>query len=448
MSAHKVINLSGGYIVPRMNEAYSRKPWITIGIEGENDFFEVLIKRYQTSPTNQTCIDGLTDLMYGKGISFKDNPLMTDYFESLTNENDVRRIVADYKLFGNAAIQVHFTPDRQSIKAFYHIPVNLLRAEKCDENGIIRAYYYCTDWTSTKLKPVRIPSFNTGEYEGDVQILYLKRYTPGQYYYASPDYYAGIQYCAVEEEISNLHINNIINNFLPTTIINFNSGLPPEEEQYQIEQDIKNKFTGTTNAGRFITSFNENPEYKTTIDSINQPNIHENYKFLAEEALNKIMVSHRITSQLLFGIKSAAGFSSNADELRLSLDVLNTIVIAPVQKELLEAFEMLLEYNGADGTGIMFEPLVIASLQQEVGIAESQDQAQESQIAEQDTLMEVNEHVKGMTGKQLQNLQRIVRKYNKGELTRPQAYSLIKASFAMSDEDIALWLGEDEEAEA
>lgn len=376
-SNHKVINLSGGYIIPKVNETYSRKPYIEIGIESQNDFFDVLIKRYNTSQTNQAIIDGVTDLVYGKGVSFPDNEAMKEYFYSLTSDQEIRKIVYDYKLFGNAAIQVHFSPDRQKVINFYHVPVNNLRAEKCDERGKINAYWYCSNWSNTKLKATRIPAFNSGEYEDNVQILWLKRYSPGQFYYAVPDYYSGIQYCAVEEEIANLHINNILNNFLPTTIINFNAGLPPEEEQFNIEQDIKNKFVGTTNAGRFITSFNENPEYKTTVESIQQPNVHENYKFLSEEAQNKIMVSHRVTSQLLFGIKSPSGFSSNADELQVAYEVFSTMVIAPIQQELLEAFKQILEYNGADAEGMLFDPLVPYSVKQEIVESVGEDKAQD-----------------------------------------------------------------------
>ncbi len=84
------------------------------------------------------------------------------------------------------------------------------------------------------------------QYEDDVQIIYFKRYSPGKFYYGIPDYYSCIQYCAVEEEISNLHVNNIRNNFMPSTIINFNGGVPAVEEQYNVEQGIINKFSGTT----------------------------------------------------------------------------------------------------------------------------------------------------------------------------------------------------------
>ena len=67
-----VVNLSGGYILPKVTETKGRKKHVELGIDGADDFFTTLIKRYETSPTNQACIDGSTDLIYGKGIKAKD----------------------------------------------------------------------------------------------------------------------------------------------------------------------------------------------------------------------------------------------------------------------------------------------------------------------------------------------------------------------------------------
>ena len=90
----KVINLSGGYIVPRISESSkSRKAYVEIGIDGIDDFFTTLIKRYETSPTNQACIDGTTDLIFGKGVKAKDRLDLEEYLYSLTTEDEIRKIV-------------------------------------------------------------------------------------------------------------------------------------------------------------------------------------------------------------------------------------------------------------------------------------------------------------------------------------------------------------------
>lgn len=355
----KVINLSGGYILPKISESTkSRNAYVEFGIEGMDDFFTTLIKRYETSPTNQACIDGCTDLIYGKGVKAKDRLDLEEYLYTLTSEDEIRKIVFDYKLFGNAAIQVVFDDSRTRIINFYHLPIDTIRAEKVNDDGVIPGFYYSADWTNKKIKPKYIPAFGQNEYEDDVQVIYMKRYAPGKFYYGIPDYYSSIQYCAVEEEVSNLHLNNILNNFMPSTIINFNGGVPGVEEQMLVENSIANKFTGTTNAGRFILSFNDNPEYKTTVEMLRPENLHQQYDFIAEEASRKIMLAHRITSQMLFGIKTASGFSSNADELKTSYEVMLALVIQPFQQEIVTAIQGILEFNNVDATSLYFSPLI------------------------------------------------------------------------------------------
>ena len=475
----KVVEMSGGYILPKVTETKGRKKHVEIGIDGADDFFTSLIKRYETSPTNQACIDGSTDLIYGKGVKARDQQI-EDYLYSLTNDDEIRKIVFDYKMFGNAAIQVVFNPERDRIIAFYHLPVDTLRSEKVSDEGKINGFYYSSDWTDTKIKPIRIPSFGQPDYEDDVQIVYLKRYSPGKFYYGIPDYYSAIQYCAVEEEVSNLHINNILNNFMPSTILNFNSGLPPVEEQYLIENSIKAKFTGTTNAGRFILSFNENPESKTTVEMLRPENLHQQYDFLAEEASRKIMLAHRITSQMLFGIKTASGFSSNADELKMGYEIFYSMVINPIQGELIKAFQGLLEYNGVAGEELYFSPLIpfgiLGDLMSNVGAQDAQaiienpnadmpDTQEVSEAANAGTdesqpgnpnetigyvtgpentgasLSAVNENLKNLSGRQYQQLMRIVNQFQKGRINQDQAVMMLKSAFGFADEEALTMLG-------
>jgi hypothetical protein len=49
-------------------------------------------------------------------------------------------------------------------------------------------------------------------------------------------------------------VNNIENGFLPTAMVNFNNGVPAPEERQTIEALLEAKFSGTSNAGRFMVS--------------------------------------------------------------------------------------------------------------------------------------------------------------------------------------------------
>ena len=74
-------------------------------------------------------------------------------------------------------------------------------------------------------------------------------------YYANVDYQAGLQYCKTEEELSNFHLNNVLNGFNPGMLLTFHDGKPEVREQLQIEQKVKDKWGGTGQAGSVMIAF-------------------------------------------------------------------------------------------------------------------------------------------------------------------------------------------------
>ena len=93
---------------------------------------------------------------------------------------------------------------------------------------------------------------------------------------------------------------------------------------------------------KVVIAFNNNAESKTTVEDIPLNDAPEHYTYLSEECLRKIMLGHNITSPLLFGVASANGFSSNADELKNSSILFDNMVIRPFQEEILDAFDSIL----------------------------------------------------------------------------------------------------------
>jgi hypothetical protein len=249
---------------------------------------------------------------------------------------------------GQAALQIIYTKDRKKIARVEHMPVETLRAEKCNEKGEIEGYYYSSDWANvnnrTKLK--RIPAF--GFSNAPLEILYIKPYRAGYKYYSPVDYQGGLQYAELEEEIANYHINNIQNGLAPSMLINFNNGVPPEEQREAIERSILDKFSGSSNAGRFILAFNDSKELSATIDPVQLSDAHQQYQFLSDESMRKVMVSHRIVSPMLVGIKDSTGLGNNAEELQTASVLMDNTVIRPMQVTILDELERVLAYNGIE----------------------------------------------------------------------------------------------------
>jgi hypothetical protein len=323
------------------------KDWVAYG--DDNNYFQYLIDRYNGSPTNNALINGVVDFIYGKGLDATDSarkPSEYAAMRGLFSKDCVKQLVADYKMMGQCAIQVIYSQDHNMIVEIAHIPIETLRAEKCDEDGEIKGYYYAKDWSavaSRKETPVRIPAFGTSK-EG-LEVLYIKPYRAGFYYYSPVDYQGGLPYADLEEEIANFHINNIQNGLNPSMLINFNNGVPSEEERRAIEMQIANKFSGTSNAGKFILAFNDNAESKATLETVQLSDAHNQYQFLSNEAMQKLMVAHRITSPMLMGIKDSSGLGNNAEELKTASILFENIVIKPMQETLLDGFEKILIYN-------------------------------------------------------------------------------------------------------
>ena len=340
-----IVNMSS-YTRPEIVEQYNRD-WVEYG--EDNNYFDYLIDRYNGSATNNAAINGIAEMIYGKGLdAVEEDAKGKDYeqMKELFTKSCMKKVCYDYKMMGQAAIQIIYSKDRKKIVQVEHMPVETLRAEKANSKGEIQGYYYAKDWSEVtyKTQPKRIPAFGTSK--SGLEILYIKPYRAGFYYYSPVDYQGGLQYAELEEEIANYHINNIQNGLAPSMLINFNNGVPTEEQRSLIEQNIQEKFSGSSNAGRFILAFNDSKELSASIEPVILSDAHEQYKFLSDESMRKVMVSHRIVSPMLVGIKDNTGLGNNAEELQTASLLMDNTVIRPMQVTILDELEKVLMYNG------------------------------------------------------------------------------------------------------
>jgi hypothetical protein len=344
MNELRVLNLST-YTSPKIVE---NKTDNFVAYGDDNNYFQFLIDRYNGSATNNAIINGMSEMIFGKGLDATDSARKPEAYAkmiTLFHDDCVRRLASDLKLMGNCAMQVIYSKDRKSIARVEHIPVETLRAEKCNEKGEIEAYYMHPDWANYKKsdKPLRIEAFGFGN--ESIQIYYVKPYKAGFKYYSPVDYQGGLQYAELEEEISNYHLNNIMNGLAPSMLINFNNGTPDPEQRQLIENRIYQKFSGSSNSGKFIMSFNDDPATAATIEPIQLSDAHNQYQFLSDESMRKIMVAHRVVSPMLLGVKDSSGLGNNADELKTASILMDNTVIRPFQTLLIKAFDNVLAYN-------------------------------------------------------------------------------------------------------
>ncbi len=329
---------------PPQSVESKRDNWVEFG--DDNDYFQYLIDRYNNSTTNNSVINSINKLIYGRGLDATDsNKKPNEYaqMKMLFRPDVLKCVITDYKLLGQGYFQLIYNKAKNAIVRVEHIPAQLLRAEKCNKKGEIEAYYYSDNWKETKkFPPKRIPAFGFGD--KTLELLCVRDYSVGQKYYSNVDYIGALAYATLEEEIADYLINDVQNGFSPTSVINFNNGVPDEEKQSLIASDVKRKLSGS-NGAKIVVAFNSDETKKTTIDSVPLNDAPAHYQYLSEEARGKVLLGHSVTSGLLFGIPSNNGFSSNADELANATTLFDNMVIRPKQHRVIEALDEILAFN-------------------------------------------------------------------------------------------------------
>jgi len=392
MSNIRVVNLST-YTAPKITEQ-KNKDFVAYG--EDNNYYQYLIDQYQGSPTNNAIINGITEMIYGKGLNATNSDKKPmEYAEAITlfKKDDIKKVCSDFYLLGQATLQIYYNVDRSKIVKVEHFPVQTLRAEKADKNGDIKGYYYFHDWSkyTNRDKLTRIPAFGSGN--NAIEILCIKPYRAGYFYYTPVTYQGALPYCELEAEVANYHINNIQNGMAPSMLINFNNGTPDEEARELIEKRIYDKFSGSSNAGKFILAFNDNSESAATIDPVQLSDAHNQYQFLADEATNKILVGHRLSSPLLLGIRTQNnGLGSNADELKQASILFDNMVIRVQQEYILDALETILAFNNIS-LNLYFrtlQPLEFTDLEGNIVDEETREEETGIDLEEKETLSAEN----------------------------------------------------------
>ena len=339
-----ILNLSN-YNRPEITEN-KNKEWINYG--EDNNYYQYIIDRYNGSATNNAIINGVVNMIYGKGLDATDSNRKPDEYaqmRSIFRYDCIRKVCQDLKLLGEASMQIVYKGNK--VAHAEHFPRQTLRAEKCNDKGEIEAYYYFNDWSKLKPsdKPERIPAFGFGNGKKS-EILIIKRYVSGYDYYAPVDYQGGLAYAELEEHVADYLINEVECGFSGTKVVNFNNGVPDRERQLQVKSDVLNKLTGSKGE-KVIVAFNSNVESKTTVDDIPLNDAPQHYEYLSNECIKKLIIAHRVTSPLLIGVKDGnSGLGNNADEIKTAALLFDNLVIKQYQNLLIESFNDVLAVNG------------------------------------------------------------------------------------------------------
>jgi hypothetical protein len=332
------------------------RDWVDYGFD--NLYGSYLRDLYLGSSIQAAVVNGVSEMIYGEGLEATDREekpdqwLKTQKLFENSDEDILRQLCFDLKLYGQCYVQVIWNRVRTEVAELRFLPAHTVRSGIADAQGRVDCYYVSPDWSrmrEPRYAPVKYPALDLEDRTEAAVVYQIKAYQPGIFYYGLPDYVGATNYVELDREISTFHLNNIKNGLFPSMLLSFNNGVPTDEERRTIERHVNDKFSGSGNAGRLLISFNDGSDSAPQLTPVNPNDNDGMYEFLAKECTTKILAGHRVTSPLLFGIRGdGSGFGNNAEELRDSFSLFQNTVIKPYQRTLLDGLQVVFNVNGID----------------------------------------------------------------------------------------------------
>lgn len=298
-----------------------------------NDFPQQIYALYEACSMFTSIVGAIKDFTLGDGVSFE-----TVKFKETVNrkgesiEDILTKCIVDRAIFGGFALEL-IRNKFHEIAEINWLDMRYIRLNE-DEDTI----YYNKKWGQQRSKAIEYKRYVAGSKE-PVSVFYYKgRMSRGVY--PVPEWIGALKSVKIMTEIDNYNLNNIINNFTPSAMINFNNGSNLSEDVMdEIETKVYEKFVGTEVAGRFMLSFNDDKEHSTTIERIPDDGLENKYTMLKENTQKNIYSAFRVNPCLLGYNQENMGF--NTQEFEGAFKLYNKTVIQPLQKEIIDAFEKL-----------------------------------------------------------------------------------------------------------
>ena len=423
----------------------------------KNDYPNYLLGLYNKSAKHNAIVRGKVNYIIGNGWQSDSVDAQANLFIKSPNPYEsladlTRKVSIDIEVFGGAYLEVIWSKVGGMLSEVCHIDYTKIRSNKDNTQ------FWYKDWTDRKDEAKVIPAFNTQNRVGK-QILYVKEYRPGLDTYALPGYMGSLNYIESDVEVSKHVLGNAQTGFSASKLITLPNGEPSPDEKRNIERRFTERFSGS-DGKKFILSFVQDAAKKPVVEDLGASDLtKEDFGRVDEMIQQNIFAGHQITTPSLFGISTPGSLGSRT-EMRDGYEIFKNTYANDKQQFLESVFNQLATLRGATSeiTIVPIEPIGYEFSESTIAANMTQDEIREKMglpplnqvenvtnaATPEPSQAMVNEHLKGMKGREWQNFQRIIREYNKGKISRQQAAQMLKSAYGLGEEELATWLGSDE----
>lgn len=430
---------------PRFEEKKG-KNYVEFG--AKNNYPNYLIELYGESPKHGAIVKGKVNYIFGKGFEGVEQKANS---QGETWNQIMKRSILDDELQGGYYLQIIYNA-LGKIKDVFHIEFQKVRVSKD-----LQTFYVKNDWTASdfKEKAREYPAFNPNDPSGP-QIFFVKQYNPKSDVYPLPSYFQGLNYIESDIQVSRHILGNAKHNFVATKLINFNNGLPQEEEQEEVETDLKRKFANH-DGDRVVIAFNPSKENAVDIVNLGETSLtKEDFTNVNNLIMQEIFSCHQVTSPMLFGIKTE-GQLGGRSEIRDAYQIFQNTYVNERQQEHEQTFTKLMNLAGIEGEFkiVPVEPLSFEFSEAVMSANMTRDEIREKLGLQSSVVtdasgvttqpVQANATLTNLSGRQHQNVMRIVRQFGSGKINKAQASLMLKNGFGFTDADVDTFLGIDDD---
>ena len=297
-------------------------PYVKFG--EDNNFPDYLFELFKNSSQMASIILQMKNYVLGNGITSNFHLKIVNR-KLETFENFIDKLVFDYLLYGGFAFQIIKNKLGQ-IAELNHLDFKYVRVDE-DETKV----FYSKDWSKGRRTPLVYDRWDINSNSSN-SVFYFKGFLTRECY-PMPFYISCLTSLEISTQIGDFHLNNLLNGFSPSCIINFNNGSNISEDvQDEIEEAVKEKFCGTENASRILLSFNDDLTHKTTFERLADDGMIDKYNNLQQTTEKDIFRAFRMNKLLLGDGSDNTGFNKQA--YLESFALYNKSVIEPIQREI------------------------------------------------------------------------------------------------------------------
>lgn len=420
----------------------------------DNNYPKYLLNLYNESPKHGAIVKSKSQYIYGKG--FENAGVANSKGETW---NDLlKKCIKDDELYRGYYLQIIWNRAKK-ISEIYHLDFQKVRASKD-----LTKFYVKNNWEDFKEKPREYEAFSLKNPVGS-QIFFFKEYNPTSEVYPLPSYFQGLNMIEADIQVSR-HILGMANKqFVASKLIQLNNGDPiGEENKGDVERALLKKFTGHSGQ-QVVIMFNKSKDNAAEISDLGTTSLtKEDFTNVNNLIQQEIFACHQITSSALFGI-ATPGALGERNAIRDAYEIWNNTYCTYRQDEFNTTFTKLRNMKGEAGEfnirpvePLKFEfseSIMSANLtQDEIREIMGREPLQQGQVtttgatatpAPTASPIAANDALRNLTGRQYQNVMRIVRNFGNGKLSKEQATLMLKSGYGLSDSEINTFLGVDDD---